>query len=180
MFRALFGANVCGLLDPLFPCFAGHAGVVDGGIRTGKDSLLIYLGGTMSTPWKELTVGAAYDYVSHDYVYGGNHAQAVALYASFQATEKLKFNNRIEYATVSGILATDSADSIDGGEGGTGGIPTNNRVKIIADTFTADYALWANVVTRLEFRWDHGANRNTTFGGQRNDISVAANVIYKF
>ena len=54
------------------------------------------------------------------------------------------------------------------------------RQKYFADTITADYSLWANVVTRLEFRWDHGANRFTGFGAQRNDISLAANVIYKF
>ncbi len=138
-----------------------YAGVVDGGIRNGKDSLLVYVGGTMSTPWKELTVGAAFDYVNH--VSGArNHATAYALYASYQATEKLKFNNRLEYAQMSGIF-----DEV-------------GRQKFFADTITADYSLWANVVTRLEFRWDHGANRFTRFGGQRNDISLAANVIYKF
>ena len=141
-----------------------YAGVVDGGIRDGKDSLLVYVGGTMATPWKELTVGAAYDYVNH--VNGARgHANAVALYLSYQVTEKLKLNNRVEYATMSGFY--DDGD-----------FSASN--KIFADTLTADYALWANVVTRLEFRWDHGANGFTRFGGQRNDISLAANVIYKF
>jgi hypothetical protein len=146
-----------------------YAGVVDGGIRNGKDSLLVYVGGTMSTPWKELTVGAAFDYVNHVNGLRG-HANAFAFYASYQVTEKLKLNNRFEYATMSNAFNVD-----DGAEGFF-----TRSSKIVADTITADYALWANVVTRLEFRWDHGANGLTRFGGQRNDLSLAANVIYKF
>lgn len=139
-----------------------YAGVIDGGNRFGKDNVLIYVGGTMSTPWKELTVGASYDTILN--ANGANgYANAFAVYVSYQITEKLKLNNRFEYANSSG------------GFFGVGG-----REKIAGITATADYALWSNVVTRLEFRWDHAANATPIAGGQRNDLSVLANLIYKF
>ena len=49
-------------------------------------------------------------------------------------------------------------------------------------TVTVAYNLWANVITRAEFRWDH-----TETGGQysnnennENALLLAFNVIYKF
>ena len=143
--------------------FAGsslYAGVVDGGIR-GGDNVLVYVGGTMATPWKELTLGASYDTLL---VKNGSYANAFALYVSYQVTEKLKVNNRFEYANsgFGNFVASGSDD------------------KVLAYTGTLDYALWANVVSRLEFRWDHVAGGVGTFGGQKNDLSVAANLIYKF
>jgi hypothetical protein len=88
------------------------------------------------------------------------------VYATYQLTEKLKANLRGEYANSSGGIF----------------IAGNNDEKVTGVTATFDYALWANVVTRAEFRWDHiagGSNMNA-FDGQRNDLSLALNVIYKF
>jgi PAS domain-containing protein len=48
------------------------------------------------------------------------------------------------------------------------------------ETFTVDYALWANVVSRIEFRWDHSLRNVKAFDGKVDDFSIAANVIYKF
>lgn len=139
-----------------------YAGVIDGGNRFGRDAVLVYIGGTMATPWKELTVGGSYDTILN--AGGGRgYANAFAAYISYQVTEKLKLNGRAEYANSSFGYFTGSA-----------------RDKVIGGTITADYALWANVVTRLEFRWDHAANGNPIFGDQKNDLSVAANLIYKF
>ncbi len=50
------------------------------------------------------------------------------------------------------------------------------------------YALWDNVTSRLELRWDHAADGTTPFGGstytgiadKKNEVMLAANVIYKF
>jgi len=56
------------------------------------------------------------------------------------------------------------------------------------------YDLWANVISRIEFRWDHSADGTAHFGGaapfsaavpgsgatKRNEVMIAANVIYKF
>lgn len=154
--------------------FAGsslYAGVVDGGIR-GGDNVLVYVGGTMATPWKELTLGAAYDTLL---IKNGSYANAFALYVSYQVTEKLKVNNRFEYAN-SGTGAGITTNGTLGGGGFLGGA----NDKVLAYTGTLDYALWANVVSRLEFRWDHVAGGTGRLGGQKNDLSLAANLIYKF
>ena len=52
-------------------------------------------------------------------------------------------------------------------------------------TITADYALWANVVSRAELRWDHSMSGDKPYGGtttpnQRNAVTLALNLIYKF
>jgi hypothetical protein len=63
-------------------------------------------------------------------------------------------------------------------------------------TLTADYQLWANVISRLEYRWDHdlSGNRNlpgnlnasgtpaaaAATGGNNNAHLIALNLIYKF
>ncbi len=59
--------------------------------------------------------------------------------------------------------------------------------KVLALTGTIQYDLWANVISRLEVRWDHAADGSTPFGntdsgsyGKANELMVAANVIYKF
>ena len=61
------------------------------------------------------------------------------------------------------------------------------KLKIVALTGTMQYDLWKNVISRLEFRWDHSANGNDLFGGsnagqpdRKNAYLLAANVIYKF
>ena len=57
-------------------------------------------------------------------------------------------------------------------------------------TGTLQYDLWANVMSRLELRWDHVCNSvhgGDLFGGtggggptEKNQVMLAANVIYKF
>ena len=158
-----------------------YAGVIDGGISAQKDSLNLYAGASISTPIKALSVGFAYDYLANGYNngYGSygtstfsgtsstSYANAYAVYASYQLTEKLKANLRGEYANSSGGIF----------------LPVNSdNEKLTGVTATFDYALWANVVTRAEFRWDHVAGGSVlkAFDGQRNDLSLALNVIYKF
>lgn len=147
-----------------------------------------YAGGTLPTPVKGLSIGAAYDYVGwqQNGVYSSFYANATSIYLLYQATEKLKLNNRLEYA--SGTSGT-----------WTGGLVPPAvpmaRVKppggeeFFAETFTVDYALWANVISRAEFRWDHDltARRGVAapfgggaFDGDKNALSLALNLIYKF
>jgi hypothetical protein len=60
--------------------------------------------------------------------------------------------------------------------------------KVIEVTATAQYDLWKNVISRVEFRWDHctdkffGSNSNSSFSGptRKNAFLLAANIIYKF
>ncbi len=168
--------------------YSGAVVGVDRGLGTGPDQdLNLYIGGSLATPIKGFTLGASYDYLD-----GGSYASSAAVYASYQATEQLKLNLRGEYARSGyGIFS------------GTGVAD-----KMTGLTLTADYALWANVVTRAEVRWDHSANGDDAFynvggsggssysdeyeyddsgsggnygtGGDRDDVSLLLNVIYKF
>lgn len=141
-----------------------YAGVIDGGNEVDKDTINLYAGASIATPIKALSLGLAYDYVAN-LTANGSYANAYAVYASYQLTEKLKANLRGEYANNSGGLLYGANDE-----------------KITGLTATIDYALWANVVTRAEFRWDHiaGGSVARPFDGQKNDLSAAVNVIYKF
>ena len=141
-----------------------YAGVIDGGNDKVKDTINLYSGASIATPIKALSLGVAYDYVAN-LTANGSYANAYAVYASYQITEKLKGNLRGEYANNSGGVLYGANDE-----------------KITGLTATIDYSLWANVVTRAEFRWDHiaGGSVVAPFNGQKNDLSVAVNVIYKF
>ena len=171
-----------------------YAGIVDAGhtsvpgttaqsaVYTGGNTINLYVGASLSTPIKELSVGASYDYLFNGYGstavagFKGSYANATALYASYQLTKEIKLNNRVEYATSSGL---DSATS-----GGFNFLPNSlspiNDQKIFGETFTLDYSLWASVITRAEFRWDHDTANNHGLGGRNDDLSITANVIYKF
>jgi predicted porin len=150
----------------------------------GADQTSTYIGATVNTPIKELKVGASYDYVSiaKQPLTSGDgiaafgtsgYANATGLYATYQATEKLSLNSRVEYASDS--------------EGGP--LPSN---KLIEGTFTAQYDLWKNVLSRVEARWDHACGiPGQPFGGEfgdfgnndgprRNAYELIGNVVYKF
>lgn len=140
-----------------------YVGVVNGfdtGLTT-DNNCSFYAGATVNTGIKGLKAGVAYDYrdsegVSGSSVGGGMWANAVALYLSYQATEKLSFHGRAEYAWMDHQLASS-------------GMP----YKVLAITGTIQYDLWANVLSRLEFRWDHdAANHGYTENYNDNDRNV--------
>ena len=159
-----------------------YIGAVNGeGKGSSNDPTLLYVGVSLATPIKELTIGASADLLFNG---GASHPDAVktvpgkfnsyanayAFYTGYQITEKLKANNRFEYAT-----------------SGYGAFLPNrgsNGDKIIGETFTLDYALWSNVLTRGEFRWDRAvdgvASGAGPFNGQKNDLSLTASIVYKF
>src|SRR3989449_7478229 len=136
------------------------------------------IGGTMPTPVQGLSVGASYDYMDGPPLAfalpnKAGYANAATLYSSYQATEKLKLNGRAEYTT-----ATKGFWYPPGASG---------NEKLLGLTGTLDYALWANVVSRLEARWDHSLTGDRPFGGtaaapggQKNVVTLALNLIYKF
>lgn len=144
-----------------------------------------YAGLTMNTPINALKLGASLDYLtirdskavfvgtgSDPEFTGDGTAWDGALYASFQATEKLSLNARAEFLDDSADVVQDSSEL------------ALNRAKIYAFTGTASYDLWKNVITRAEIRWDH-ADNGKFFGGnaapnRRNAFMLAAQVIYKF
>jgi len=158
-----------------------NTGTLGGGLTPETTSY--YAGLTLNTPLKALSFGTAFDY-RQDAIGATlptvGDAWAVAGYASFQATEKLKLNARADYFHgEDGTLFT------------TGGFDSNGKVvgnfgqanRLGALTATVDYSLWANVVTRGEVRWDHSFNSERPFGGtdlDRDAVTVAANLVYKF
>jgi hypothetical protein len=88
--------------------------------------------------------------------------------------DKWTFANRVDYAT--------------GSAGVFDAVNVNNHGdQLISETFTAGYALWKNVITRGEFRWDHSLSGDKPFGGtlagepaNKNAVSIALNIIYQF
>lgn len=155
----------------------GYDAVVSQGIKTS-----FYVGGTLKTPIKCLSLGLAYDYVAlgenttidstgTPVLHDSGHQSAVAGYLLWQITDKLSLNSRADYLLQSEFLATP-------------GMPE----AALAITETLQYNLWANVISRLEFRWDHALNGGDAYGGTasnptpdlRNTFLVAANFIYKF
>ena len=143
-----------------------YVGAVNGDANGAKnDPTLLYVGVSLATPIKELTLGASADLLFNAGLGGQSYANAYAFYTGYQITEKLKANNRFEYAT-SGYGAF---------------LPGRTQDKIIGETFTLDYALWANVLTRGEFRWDRSVDGGANpFNGQKNDLSLTASIVYKF
>jgi hypothetical protein len=166
-----------------------NAGVINGfnafsAQATGARQTSVYAGTTVATPITGFKLGASMDYVNvHDAreVYGADgSAWAVALYASMQTTEKLTFNLRGEWVDDHADLLRTVSNIAPGTQGAAGGF------RAVALTATANYKLWDNVLSRVEFRWDH-AESASLFGGNdptyptlRNSYILAANLIYSF
>jgi hypothetical protein len=161
-----------------------------GGIINGFDAgpsqavkTSFYVGGTVKTPLECLSVGFAYDYAAlannttidpvtgDPILHDSGYQNASALYLLWRITDKLRLNTRADYFTQSDYLASP-------------GMPS----KAFALTETVQYDLWKNVISRLEFRWDHSASGQDAYGGTttgsapslKNAYLVAVNFIYKF
>ena len=161
-----------------------------------------YAGATVNTPVKNLKLGVAYDYLdtTREFDADNSYAHALALYASFQATEKLSLHLRGEYATtdttlIGGSLLVDDGGTPDDPTDDTVAGPDNGKFRVFALTTTLQYELWKNVVSRIELRWDHLAGDDDSIGygnidtdgtaegtsnGKRDNVLIAANLIYKF
>jgi len=157
---------------------AGYTGGVQGGgpgtpNSNGWMQENFYVGASIPTPIKALSVGLAYDYTT-GINFDDSYANALAAYLSYQATEKLKINTRADWANGSnGVYGYTAA--------------TAGHDELFSLTCTADYSLWANTITRLEFRWDSCLTGDTPYGGTipgigetKNYTSLLLNVIYQF
>jgi len=143
----------------------------------------VYGGATLKTPITGVTLGASYDYagVEENTSFAGAAARdgvawTTAGYVGIQASEKLKLNFRGEYAKGSnGTWYTQAATA-------------KNEDRLLALTATVDYSLWANVISRVEFRYDRcldnlkaaGQNNGPFAATSNNNFILALNVIYKF
>ncbi|MBX3731633.1 MAG: outer membrane beta-barrel protein [Verrucomicrobiae bacterium] len=174
--------------------------LVDGEqVRNTDNTLNYYVGVSLPTPIKELTVGGAFDYLT-DGNGDGTYAFAVAGYVSWQISEKLKLNGRVEWAKsdynawaigpYTGTPVLGPSYGVDGGE-----FLYTGATELFGTTVTLDYALWANVITRIEVIWDHDLNGSDLFSsqytsdgestptivnGRNNSVTLAANIIYRF
>jgi hypothetical protein len=158
------------------------------------DKTHLYVGATINTPVKDLTFGAAWDSVNnYDQIAGvagvqnggvEGYASALDAYASYKVTDKITLNSRAEYVHGSGLDALFAETPYKG----VAGTQTEQEAKVLDFTETVQYDLWANVISRLEVRWDTSADGSPHFGAntaagnpsKNNALSVAANVIYKF
>lgn len=151
----------------------------------GQDNY--YAGLTLPTPMSTLKVGAAFDLVSVNNkdmsapsTNPNNDSGWVAgLYGVLQPTDKLSFNLRGEYFDLTGAVNPYTTSTLN---------PPNGRGEEV--TATVQYNLWANVISRLEFRWDHidsgAAFANPSVGEfgtsypNGDSFLLAANLIYQF
>jgi hypothetical protein len=135
--------------------YAGYVSGFAGGPDTQNN---LYVGGTMNTPVTGLKAGVAFDYVDNLFgTAGGPDAWTLAGYLSFQATEKLSLHGRLEYGEL-------EFAGIDG--------------EMWSLTATAQYDLWANVISRVEFRYD---DVDVNIPGFSEDTAgIFANLIYTF
>jgi hypothetical protein len=190
-----------------------YVGIINGwggGATVTGDQLNFYAGATLNTPVTGLKAGASYDYVGRPNgqsfvpngggttTIAGSWANAAAVYASYQATEKLSVHGRAEYlwaGTQAGLPTTVGGIS-------TPSVITGTPSQVFALTGTLQYDLWKNVISRLEVRWDHDAAAGKAYGGnlsqvggvnagvpdaannssnlKKNAFLIAANIIYKF
>jgi hypothetical protein len=139
-----------------------------------------YAGLTVPTPSNKVKFGAAFDYLNlNDRVGGGvnpsdDSVWVAGLFSTFQATDKLSLNLRGELVDAKQVpngytfYAGHYAEEI---------------------TATVQYQLWANVLSRVEFRWDHvdgqafgygQINDDGTSKMKKNDFLLALNLVYQF
>jgi hypothetical protein len=189
-------------------------GGLDYGPGGANDLTEWYAGLTLNTPVTGLTFGVSWDNISDAALnttglpasaqypaipagtYDVGSFDSVAVYTSYKLTDKATLSGRFEYANGSALSALESVNN---------GLPAGiGRLdKVVAITGTFQYDLWANVISRLEIRWDHNAGgTGRTFGGEanvpagtfnlnnspagigaptkNNEVMIAANLIYKF
>ena len=169
------GSSIYAGVEYGYETSSGKTGYADG------NQVNYYAGATFNTPWKQFTTGVAFDYAHN---LGGGvegvgvntyaDVSALGLYGTYKATDKLSFNGRGEW------VYTDLYNSLNGNHRGY-----NSGVEL---TGTVEYDLWANVISRLELRWDHVTGGDNAFLGdlagvadfKPTSVGFYANVIYKF
>jgi hypothetical protein len=172
--------------------FAAGGDSSDGEGYNNGYQLNLYAGATLNTPWKQLTAGIAFDYVNnlgggyaYNYDFATNdfehetstsEATVVGLYATWKQSDKLSFNGRAEWAEYRYYDTGSYNHSYD--EGSVGSYNDSGTSDTYELTATVEYDMWANVMTRVEARWDH--DQSAYDYGSASSVGLYANVIYKF
>ena len=143
-----------------------------GGSANGATSY--YVGGTLPTPIAKLKFGASFDYLN---VHSGGNTWNIAAYSTYAFNDKLSLNLRGEHLSGSSFLNG-------GAYFNTTASGSNASDEITA---TLQYNIWANVLSRIEARWDHvehgngyGSTSNTGIGTESEAWLLAAQLIYTF
>jgi hypothetical protein len=157
-----------------------YGAIIDGGNVGSPDTQWYYVGGSAPTPIEGLSVGFAWDYVKDAFStpLASGDQWALAGYLSYQATDKLALHGRLDYAEA------------DGGFGGVLGSnftsSTGDNTDLFSITLTAEYALWNNVLSRVELRHDmadedvFGGAEGTFVGTDDNATTLALQLVYQF
>lgn len=177
----------------------GIINAVDSSAITGADvpwtgtMTSYYLGMSLPTPNSKVKLGAAFDLLNYnngdapgnssdDYVW------VAGLYTTISPTDKLSFNLRGEIVNATQI----GSASVGNGDPYNSPNPFNQYYAghwAGELTATVQYQIWANVLSRLELRWDHvdakafGYSQNSGNSGnpiKKNDFLIAANLVYQF
>lgn len=141
-----------------------YVGAINSDNTGAPGSTSLYVGTTMPTPMAALKFGGSFDYLDYHNAGAGNSSDDsqydIAVYSTYQASDKLSLNFRGEYLNNSQVGFSNAEEF----------------------TATASYALWANVLSRIEFRWDHleSAGVYGASGTNHNNFMLAANLIYQF
>lgn len=110
----------------------------------------------------------------------GENAQwyGVALYGRYQATEKLAFAARAEifYDSERFRIGDAALAPQDDGIAGLTRVPTEERYW--EWTYTGEYKLYDNLISRLEFRYDW--SEAPIFNGESSQQTLSAQLIYNF
>ncbi len=136
---------------------AGWVGGRANGTATTVDSL--YVGGTIPLPIAGLSLGLAWDNKTID---NASDTSVIAAYLSYKVSDKLTAAARVEY--------------LDVGNDTVGATVVGSEA--LSTTIGLDYKLWANVISRLEYRLDTSADGEVN--GRKHNSAVIANVIYNF
>ncbi len=140
------------------------------GDTTGATSY--YVGATVPTPIAKLKFGGSFDYLN---VHSGGNTWNLAGYSTYAFNDKLSLNLRYEHLS--------GASDLNAGAYGSD-LSNNNAADEI--TATVQYNLWANVISRVEARWDHvehGNGYSSISSGELNQSEawlLAAQLIYTF
>ena len=145
------------------------AGVIDGFDADhdafDPDTTHIYVGATVPTGNDKVNLGFAWDRKHENKT--SRDEDALAAYLSLKTSEKSTLNARLDYGNDSDVGRKD--------------------IESVTTTLTFEYKLWANVVSRLEYRFQHDLNGlkgaaldRSGSGAEDNSHEIIAQIAYKF
>jgi hypothetical protein len=172
----------------------GIINAIDSSENAGGTMTSYYAGVTLPTPNNKVKIGAAFDFLNFNNGdapgnSSGDYIWVAGLFTTISPTDKLSFNFRGEIVDGTQI----GTDTVAAGDPYNSPNPLGNGFyagHYAAElTATMQYQIWANVLSRVEFRWDHVDNEAFGFSNysgsqsdpnKKNDFLLAVNLVYQF